>query len=348
MTTRLLVFNGTTGRDVPQPFGAEALEGMGHDLIVPRGTPLPARSRDVVHHRWGVRIDQLGWREARRADLVLAYLEPNIAYPGTLRRIPWSPLRRTPLIGIFCWAAEELLTADEQRRRRLRRMLAACDVVAFFSRNQEEIFVEHGVPRDRLVVLPFGIDTSQFSGTTGDDARDIDLLSVGWDRGRDYKTLARAVDGIGVRTTVVAPPERFAGRLPPEMDLVGTVSHPEYRALLRRARVVVVPTRDLAYPTGQTVAMEAAAAGCAVVVSRTEAMGDYFTDGTTAEMPEVGDVVDLRERISGCCTTPIDVGRWRRGRAHAHKHFDHARLWQTPRPRSAGARSGLDRVGADG
>lgn len=329
MTTRLLVFNGTTSRDEPQPFGVEELEGLGHDLIVARGTPLPRKVRDVVHHRWGVRIDQLGWQEARRADLVLAYLEPNIAYPGMLRRIAWSPLGRTPLVGIFCWAAEELRTADEQRRRRLRRMLAACDVVAFFSRNQEEIFVEHGVPRERLAVLPFGIDTGQFSDTTEDDARDIDLLSVGWDRGRDYETLARAVVGIGVRTTVVAPPQRFAGTLPPEMDLVGTVSHPEYRALLRRARVVVVPTHDLAYPTGQTVAMEAAAAGCAVVVSRTEAMGDYFTDGATAEMPEVGDVADLRDRLLGLLHDP-DRRRAlaSRSRAHAHEHFDQSRLWQ--------------------
>ena len=282
MTTRLLVFNGTTDRDAPQPFGAEALDRLGYDMVVPGSTPLPRKVRDVAHHRWGVRVDQLGLREARRADLVLAYLEPNIAYPGALRRIPWSPLHRTPLVGMFCWAAEELLTADEQRRRRVKRMLAACDVVAFFSRNQEDIFVEHGVARERLVALPFGIDTSQFSRATGDDDRDLDLLSVGWDRGRDYETLARAVEGTGVRTTVVAPPHRFAPDPPSEMDFVGTVSHPEYRSLLRRARVVVVPTHDLAYPTGQTVAMEAAAAGCAVVVSRTAAMGDYFTDGATA------------------------------------------------------------------
>jgi glycosyltransferase involved in cell wall biosynthesis len=329
VTTRLLVFNGTASREEPQPYGLDALESSGYELVIPRATPVPRKVRNVVHHRWGVQLDQLGLRDARRVDLVLAYLEPNIAYPALMSGLSGSPLSRPPLVGIFCWAAEELLTADHLRRQRLRRMLAACDVVAFFSRNQEEIFIAHGVPRERLAVVPFGIDTRQFRDAGGQDERDIDVLSVGWDRGRDYDTLARAVAGTGIRTTVIAPPERFAGTPVAELDLHGTVPHAEYRSLLSRASVVVVPTHDLAYPTGQTVAMEAAAAGCAVVVSRTAAMSDYFTDGVTAEMPDVGDARGLRDRVRALLDHPERrTALAARSTSYAHEHFDQRQLWQ--------------------
>ncbi|MDR7252135.1 glycosyltransferase involved in cell wall biosynthesis [Nocardioides sp. BE266] len=329
MTTRVLVFNSTTTRAEPQPYGLEALEPLGYDLVLPPRAPLPRKVRDVVHHRWGFQVDQLGLRASRRADLTLAYLEPNIAYPAMLRHAT-PRMRRTPLVGIFCWAAEELLTADDVRRRRLRRMLSACDVVGFFSRNQRDVFVSHGVAEDKLAVLPFGIDTSQFPVSAAGEERDIPVLSVGWDRGRDYDTLARAVDGSGIGVTVVAPRERFADlSAPAELDVLGTVPHAEYRALLTRAQVVVVPTHELAYPTGQTVAMEAAAAGCAVVVTRTEAMEDYFTDGVTAAMPPVADAPALRARIEGLLGDPTRRSELvTRSLEHAHQHFDHARLWQ--------------------
>ncbi|CAM3665247.1 glycosyltransferase family protein [Nocardioides zeicaulis] len=329
MTTRLLVFNGTAARSEPQPYGLETMEGLGYELVVPPPGRVPGKVRDVVHHRWGVQVGQPGLRAARGADVVLAYLEPNIAYPALASRVPGSPLARRPLVGIFCWAAEELRTADKVRRRRLQRMLAACDVVGFFSSNQADVLVAHGVPRARLALLPFGIDTTALATAAGRE-RDIDVLSVGWDRGRDYPTLLRALAGTGTRAQVVAPPDRFADQvLPGEVTVLGTVPHAEYRDLLARARVVVVPTHDLAYPTGQTVAMEAAAAGCAVVVSRTAAMEDYFTDTVTAEMPEVGDADGLRARVRALLDDPGRRGALAaRSTAHALEHFDHVHLWR--------------------
>lgn len=329
MSTRLLVLNGTSARSEPQPYGLETMEDLGYEIVVPPRARIPRKVRDVVHHRWGVQVGQPGLRAARAADVVLAYLEPNIAYPALASRVPGSPFARRPLVGIFCWAAEELLTADELRRRRLRRMLAACDVVGFFSSNQADVLVEHGVPRERLALLPFGIDTSQLFGS-GSRERDLDVLSVGWDRGRDYPTLLRALDGSGVRASVVAPHERFSDQaVPDEVEVLGTVPHAEYRELLARARVVVVPTHDLAYPTGQTVAMEAAAAGCAVVVSRTAAMEDYFTDTVTAEMPEVGDPDGLRDRVLRLINDPVArTALVTRSSEHALQHFDHAHLWR--------------------
>lgn len=325
----MLVYNGTA-RGEAQPYGADALEDLGYTLTHPRTVAVPSKLREVAHHRFGVRVDRPGLVEASRADLVLAYLEPNIGLPALLRRAAVGPHARLPLAGIFCWAAEDLQSGSEEHRRRVSRMLRACDVVGYFSSNQADVLVSGGAAREALALLPFGVDTAYFSARSPQDARDIDVLSVGWDRGRDYATLARAVRGTGVSVSVVAPRDRF-GEIEdtPELRVLGTVPREDYRDLLARSRVVVVPTHELAYPTGQSVALEAAAAGCAMVVTGSEAMSDYFSHGVTAEMPPPGDPDALGHAISSLLaddTRRRDIAA--RGRAHVLERYDERHLWQ--------------------
>ena len=79
--------------------------------------------------------------------------------------------------------------------------------------------------------------------------------------------------------------------------MIEPVDQVTYRQYLQRAKVVVVPTYDLAYPTGQTVALEASACGRAVVVTGTQASREYFIDGNNALLAPVADALGLRERL---------------------------------------------------
>lgn len=131
------------------------------------------------------------------------------------------------------------------------------------------------------------------------------MLFVGQDRGRDFDTFLAAMsllDGTA-SALVVTKPSLLAGRtIPPNVVLHGTADHIEYRDLLRRAPVVAVPTYELAYPTGQSVAMEAASTGAPVVVTSTTAMREYITP-REARMPPVGDAhafaAALRDTLAG-------------------------------------------------
>ncbi|GGF51804.1 hypothetical protein GCM10011519_27290 [Marmoricola endophyticus] len=322
--TRALLFNGAAPGE-PMAFGAEALAEHGIEPTLPRRVPLPAKLAAVVRDRSGVRLEQPGLLAARRADLLLGYFEPNLHWPVRLARLPGAP----PLVSLVCWVAEDLLRGEPWQRERALGLLRASAVVAYLSQNQSAVFTDHGIPAERLLPVPFGVDLAPHTDPAPVE-RDIDLLTVGQDAGRDPATLASAIRGTDGRLTVVAPPERvgpLAGL--PGVTLLGRVAYDDHLALLRRARTVVVATHELAYPTGQTVALEAAAAGCAVVVSGTAAMRDYFADGETALMPPAGDARALRTAIAALRDDAALRDRLAAaGREHVHRHHGTARMWQ--------------------
>ena len=103
------------------------------------------------------------------------------------------------------------------------------------------------------------------------------MLSVGRDRGRDWETLVAAVNGLSCPVKLVCSPEAVDGlALAPRLKLVGEVHPLELRRLLGEASVVAPALDpDVAYPTGQTVLLNAMAVGTPVVLTDSPAMRDY-------------------------------------------------------------------------
>ena len=142
----------------------------------------------------------------------------------------------------------------------------------------------------------------------GDDGY---VLAVGRDRGRDWRTLFEAAALSDHRFVVACRPEEIAHLdVPGNVQCVGFVPRERYLELTRNARLVVVATRALAYPTGQSVALEAMAMGKCCIVTDTEPMRDYLRHEDNALLVPVGDTgaldamidrawsdADLRRRI---------------------------------------------------
>lgn len=292
----------------PLPYGVDALEAAGFALRGVRQSSRPrvAKVREAVEHRTGLVLERplRAVPLARRADLVLALLERQGMVPALLksRRVP--PYRRTPLVIWSCWLADDLRRAGSRERSRLRRRVEAADLVTCLSRHELPILAGLGLPEERLFAVDYGVSHEYY--TPGPAAgRDIEILAVGQDRGRDYRTLVEAVRGTGLALDLVCPPESVAGvRLPENVRVHGPVPLSTYRTLLRRARVVAVPTHDLAYPTGSSVALEAASSGCALAITGTAAMADYFSDGADAALVAVGDVAGWRATLEELCADP--------------------------------------------
>lgn len=286
----------------PLPYGVNALETQGfrlrgaHQSNGRWGTKL----RQVAEHRSGMVVER-----ALRAspvvagsDLVLALLEKQGMLPGLLKGSCVPPYASTPLVIWSCWLADDIRSADAERRAWIRRRIASADLITHLSRHETEIFTDLGIPQERLFPVTYGV-SHEFYAPDPSTERDIDLLAVGQDRGRDYATLVEAVRGTDLTLDIVCKPENLAGiDLPDNVRVHGTVPLRTYRQLLRRARVVAVPTHDLAYPTGSSVALEASSSGCAVVVTGTRAMRDYFTDRGTARLVDEGDVVGWRDTLT--------------------------------------------------
>lgn len=308
MTTRTLVLSEhdldawaarAARGEVPArlPYGVDALESLGYRLA---GVPATSgrvlgKLRDVAEHRSGLRLERAlrGAARAARADLVLALLEPQGRVAGMLRGAGIPPYRGRPLVVWSVWLAEELRSAAPADRRRLVRGLLAADLLTHMSRHETEVLVDAGFSPDRLLRVDFGVEDAYYTPDPS-ITRDLPVLAVGQDRGRDWATLYAAVPRMGAPVVLHAPQGSLpAGAPPPGLELGGVIPLPEYRNRLRRAQVVVVPTHDLAYPTGQSVALEAAATGACVVATDTAAMRQYLTHDDTALLVPPGDPVAL-------------------------------------------------------
>jgi glycosyltransferase involved in cell wall biosynthesis len=235
---------------------------------------------------------------------------------------PWRAGRSAPLIIVACWLTDLLLKASPSRRRVYRWMYRHVDAIVVFSENQRELLAEL-LDRDptTIHVVPFGIDTeplleypSEPSGSPANipegGADPVSILAVGRDLGRDWETFFEAVRGTGWRVEVITRPEvldRLA--LPAEVTVTPTVDRSEYLRRLSRADVVAITTHEVAYPTGQTVLIEAMALGRPIVATATRALAEYFEDEENALGVSPGDAVALREAIHRLMIDPELRGR---------------------------------------
>ena len=312
------------------PYGVDHLGSLGYDLRPVDASPggLEAKIRDVAEHRTGIAIHR-PLRAApaiRRRDLVLALLEKQGLFAGRLKGLKVPPYRKTPLVIWSCWLADDLRTADANTRRRTRRDLEAVDLITHLSRHETEIFGEIGIGPERLFSVTYGVSHRYYS--PDGRQRDIEVLAVGQDRGRDYRTLFDAIRGTEITVDLVCKPENLLGlEVPPNVRVHGTVPLPEYRTLLRRAKVVAVPTRDLAYPTGSSVALEAASSGCAVVVTGTRAMRDYFDGGRNAVFVDEGDAEGWREALRAVAQPELRDRLGEQARENVVSRFNADFMW---------------------
>lgn len=314
------------------PYEVDALSRCGFDLDVHgrRALRRLGKARDVVEHRSGLRVQSAlrGARSARHSDLVLALLEDEGALPSLLRARRVPPYAGRPLVVWSCWLADDVTRADRDTRERLRRRFAGADLITHLSRHETATLVDLGIPEERLFAVTYGVSHDYYrpSGRT----RDIPVLAVGQDRGRDYATLFDAVRGSGLPVLVVCRPENLAGLVVPEEVTVSPpVPHRTYRDLLQRARVVAVPTREMAYPTGSSVALEAASSGCCVVSSDTRAMRDYLVDDHTGVLLPVRDADAWRRTLGDLTRDPARTDRLgAAARTSVTDRFNAAHMWQ--------------------
>ena len=228
-----------------------------------------------------------------------------------------------------CWLAERLPNYSEEKRAEWIDLLRHADAITVWSQNQVELLSNLGVKRELIHPVTFGVNP-WLRNTEANAARDIEVLAVGMDSGRDYRTLFEAVAGQPWRVKLACKPVNLVNlAVPDNVEVLGLIPREQYRDLLQRAKVVVVPTHDFAYPTGQSVALEGAMAGAAIVVSNTQPMREYFTDGITALMPEVHSVAGVRlaiTRLLGDESLRQELAA--RGAVNTAIKYTNRRMWQ--------------------
>ena len=281
------------------PYEVDSLGEVGFDLH-PHGRSggrVVTKVRNVVEHRLGYPLQAAmkAVPDVVRADLVVALLEQEAVLASRLkgRRLP--PYGRTSLMIWSCWLADEISRADPDHRRALYQRFRHADLIAHLSRRETETLVDAGFSEEQLVPMTYGV-SHRYYQPGPEDERDLDIVAIGQDRGRDYATLFEAIDGTDLTLDLVCRPENLAGlRVPDNVRVHGLIPHEQYRSMLRRTKVMAVPTHVLTYPTGSSVALEASSSGCCVVATDTPAMADYIADGRTGVLVPPHDAAGWRE-----------------------------------------------------
>jgi glycosyltransferase involved in cell wall biosynthesis len=236
---------------------------------------------------------------SRRPDVCISILEGQGYLHSVLKSCGARPWADVPLVLVSCWLAEQARLATAAQLRRLRAAVAGADLVVYWSRNQAKIYEERlRVPRERLFFVPFGIET-EFYRPAPDCPREGYVLSAGRDDGRDWSTLLAAAAEVDCPVKVVCPPRSVAG-LPvaPNVDLLGEVDAVEYRQLLWRATAVALASRtECAYPTGQTLLLNAMAVGTPTITTATHPLADYTRAGENTWLVEPSDPRALADGI---------------------------------------------------
>lgn len=234
-------------------------------------------------------------RARRRSAGVIAMFESEGHGLALVRRV--TRRRQPPLIVIGCWLTD-LVRSGGRRARLYRWLYRSVDAVVVFSSNQRAMLVEQlGLEPDRIHVVRFGVDLDELTLVPTSD--DGPIVAAGRDLGRDWSTLAGAVDGTGWAVTLITRPSQVVDlELPPEIAFRSTVDRDGYLSALAGAVVVVLPTHVREYPTGQTVLLEAMAMGKACVVTDTPAMRDYVEHEVTGLLVPPGDAEALRTAIT--------------------------------------------------
>ncbi len=276
----------------------------------------PLRACDVLFHH-------------RKALAIISYYQSGVLLVLALRRL----LGFRPKVAIIDIGDD---VGWRVRARIVEFCIARADAVFTFA-SEQALYLRHKYRTDNVHFLRQQVDTLFFAPDTAEEG-DY-LLSVCGDVSRDYATLKQAVFDSGMpivlRTNLVQPePTRY-----PHVKVIAErQSDAQLRELYRRAKIVVLPLKDMLHPGGITTLLEAFACGNAVVVSDSRGVRDYLRDGENCLVVPCEDPVALRsatERLLADSALRARLGRG--ARAYAESELSQDRHAQ----RLAGAIRGL-------
>jgi glycosyltransferase involved in cell wall biosynthesis len=249
----------------------------------------------------------------RRAIARAQVLKTNQVYGG-IAALRAARLYRRPLVARcgFLWTevsdAEDGAGSLRARfvENRERRLLRGADVVTVTTpRLGDRVHERHGVPRNRIVVIPNFVDTRRFA-PAAEAPEPRSLVFVGrLSPEKNLEALLEALAGLdGTSLTVVgdgplrADLEAHADRLGIDAQFVGPVAHERLPEILGRAEAFVLPSRYEGHPKA---AIEAMACGLPLIGTDVPGIRDLVHDGETGVLcgTSASEIREAVERVLG-------------------------------------------------
>ncbi|MCI5108821.1 MAG: glycosyltransferase family 4 protein [Candidatus Pacebacteria bacterium] len=184
---------------------------------------------------------------------------------------------------------------DGFKKKLLIRVLNHSHRILCLSNFQKEALIRHGVSEEKLEFVYFGVDSTYHDSVyCGGEV----ILSVGKDKGRDYKNFLGAISGLD-NVSIVTSKRNLEGlNVPRDVSTYFDISNSELKKLYQKAKMVVVTlNKDGGSDcSGQTVVLDAMSNGIPVIVSDRKWVRDYGLGGIV-KVVSPGDPSGLRKEI---------------------------------------------------
>jgi glycosyltransferase involved in cell wall biosynthesis len=208
-----------------------------------------------------------------------------------------------------------LSVPKKTRLIRAARLAAQVDRYITYSSAQADYIVnELAVPRGRVVLSTFMVDTMFFDPARISRRRRRMICSAGLER-RDYPTLIEAVEELDVDVVIAAASpwskqhDSSADRALPANVEIRRLNLFELRQLYAESELLVMPLVDVDFQAGITTILEGMSMGLAVVCTRTRGQTDTIVHGQTGLYVPPHDVVALRACIVALLNSPAEASR---------------------------------------
>lgn len=291
-------------------YGLPQLRKRGLEVGLLETTEL-APDPETWRYRWAARKDrrrsgELGMEHCERLfveerhrlrayDLLLAGTEyVALGLADHLRG--WRGRARVPMLffvmGMLSKPLRRFPDGSRQRQRALNRYRNLLQV------SRGALFLGEGEYRAalnlfpelhlRLHFVPFGVDTDFWTpGQEAPNASARYVLFIGNDANRDIDMLLQIARAMPEQRFVALSSLLGDRAVPPNLEVIAShwkkavLTDAEVRAYYRNAAAVLLPIRETLQPSGQSVALQAMACGCPVVISGFEGFWEsgVFSNG---------------------------------------------------------------------
>lgn len=214
----------------------------------------------------------------------------------------YSILRlRKPLWVMHDFSITGLLGEEKTFRQKVFRYMVSrsAGIVTLSTDEKERLQKRFPHLKDKIEFIPFGVNLGFFKPLKDFEKRQI--LSVGLDPDRDWKTLIKACSDIDVPVVLVTKTERIKQYLPlPPHFKVRQFTSKDLAEEYARSAIVVVPlntSSGINNAMGCSVLFEAMASGRPVVITRTKTTESYVKNGENGILVDEGDSLMLRKTI---------------------------------------------------
>jgi glycosyltransferase involved in cell wall biosynthesis len=225
----------------------------------------------------GFKIDQalLLLPKLNQSDVVISTTD-SVGLPLLLFKI--IGLLKTKLIYVSIGLVNEIDQKPTLFQKAVLRLLIAADIIICYSPIEKKLF-SNLIPQitDKISILSFGINTSFFKSSKKENKF---ILSVGRDKSRDYKLLAKVAQKLPKENfVVITSSTNITGvTFSPNVKVLLDQPYIEIKKFYSQAKLVFLPLKEIRRASGQIAFLEALASDNKIVISRVKGITETYPD----------------------------------------------------------------------